>query len=215
MTIPHSKILSPSVMSPKSDATSSSKVEQNTNVNIKINSENPNITPTVAYPPPSVNPYETRDVNMSDAHAARLNEDTSLTPDMSSALAAQRLDSITLPLKQQISTLSDSVEFLKLIIQAYRDNVVYVNKLIVLTESDLKNLINSLVHAESISITYDADYETCCTSTTNKQFSKIENILINTSNGSHNFKYTYSDAYGIIQAYQISLKYVQRKALQV
>ena len=202
MTIPHSKILSPSVMSPKSDATSSSKVEQNTNVNIKINSENPNITPTVAYPPPSVNPYETRDVNMSDAHAARLNEDTSLTPD---------LDSITLPLKQQISTLSDSVEFLKLIIQAYRDNVVYVNKLIVLTESDLKNLINSLVHAESISITYDADYETCCTPSTNKQFSKIENILINTSNGSHNFKYTYSDAYGIIQAYQISLKYVQTK----
>ena len=206
MTIPHSKILSPSVMSPKSDATSSSKVEQNTNVNIKINSENPNITPTVAYPPPSVNPYETRDVNMSDAHAARLNEDTSLTPD---------IDSITLPLKQQISTLSDSVEFLKLIIQAYRDNVVYVNKLIVLTESDLKNLINSLVHAESISITYDADYETCCTPSTKNQFSKIENILINTSNGSHNFKYTYSDAYGIIQAYQISLKYVQRKALQV
>ena len=198
MTIPHSKILSPTLTSPKSDATSTSKVEQNTNVNIKINSENPTVTPTVAYPPPSVNPYETRDIT--------INEDTSLTPD---------IDSITLPLKQQISTLSDSVEFLKLIIQAYRDNVVYVNKLIVLTESDLKNLINSLVHAESISITYDADYETCCTPSTKNQFSKIENILINTSNGSHNFKYTYSDAYGIIQAYQISLKYVQRKALQV
>lgn len=196
MTIPHSKILSPTLTSPKSDATSTSKVEQNTNVNIKIKSENPNITPTVtpsvAYPPPS-NPYETRDVNINDE---------SLTPD---------IDSITLPLKQQISTLSDSVEFLKLIIQAYRDNVVYVNKLIVLTESDLKNLINSLVHAESISITYDADYETCCTPSTKNQFSKIENILINTSNGSHNFKYTYSDAYGIIQAYQISLKYVQTK----
>lgn len=196
MTIPHSKILSPTLMSPKSDTSSTSKVEQNTNVNIKINSENPNITPTVtpsvAYPP-SVNPYETRDVNINDE---------SLTPD---------IDTITQPLKLQISTLSDSVEFLKLIIQAYRDNVVYVNKLIVLTESDLKNLINSLVHAESISITYDADYETCCISTTNKQFSKIENILINTSNGSHNFKYTYSDAYGIIQAYQISLKYVQTK----
>lgn len=190
MTIPHSKILSPSVMSPKSDATSSSKVEQNTNVNIKINSDNPNITPavtpSVTYPP-STNPYD---------------NDTSLTPD---------LDTITQPLKQQISTLSDSVEFLKLIIQAYRDNVVYVNKLIVLTESDLKNLINSLVHADSISITYDADYDTCCTSTTNKQFSKIENILINTPNGSHNFKYTYSDAYGIIQSYLISLKYVQTK----
>lgn len=190
MTIPHSKILSPSVMSPKSDATSSSKVEQNTNVNIKINSDNPNITPavtpSVTYPP-STNPYD---------------NDASLTPD---------LDTITQPLKQQISTLSDSVEFLKLIIQAYRDNVVYVNKLIVLTESDLKNLINSLVHADSISITYDADYDTCCTSTTNKQFSKIENILINTPNGSHNFKYTYSDAYGIIQSYLISLKYVQTK----
>lgn len=204
MTIPHSKILSPTLTSPKSDASTTSKVEQNTNVNIKIKSENPTVTPTVAYPPPSNPygptdlrhdvPYETRDVN--------INEDTSLTPD---------LDSITLPLKQQISTLSDSVEFLKLIIQAYRDNVVYVNKLIVLTESDLKNLINSLVHAESISITYDADYETCCTPSTKNQFSKIENILINTSNGSHNFKYTYSDAYGIIQAYQISLKYVQTK----
>ena len=195
MTIPHSKILSPTLTSPKSDATSTSKVEQNTNVNIKINSENPNITPTVtptvAYPP-SVNPYGE---DLKDSV-------TSLTPD---------LDSITQPLKLQISTLSDSVEFLKLIIQAYRDNVVYVNKLIVLTESDLKNLINSLVHAESISITYDADYETCCTPSTKNQFSKIENILINTSNGSHNFKYTYSDAYGIIQAYQISLKYVQTK----
>ena len=190
MTIPHSKILSPTLMSPKSDATSSSKVEQNTNVNIKINSENPNITPSVTPAvtyPPSSNPYD---------------NDTSLTPD---------IDTITQPLKQQISTLSDSVEFLKLIIQAYRDNVVYINKLIVLTESDLKNLINSLVHAESISITYDADYDTCCTSTTKKQFSKIENILINTSNGSHNFKYTYSDAYGIIQSYLISLKYVQTK----
>lgn len=195
MTIPHSKILSPTLTSPKSDATSTSKVEQNTNVNIKINSENPTVTPTVAYPP-SANPYGE---DLKDPV-------TSLTPD---------IDSITLPLKQQISTLSDSVEFLKLIIQAYRDNVVYVNKLIVLTESDLKNLINSLVHAESISITYDADYETCCTPSTKNQFSKIENILINTSNGSHNFKYTYSDAYGIIQAYQISLKYVQRKALQV
>ncbi len=192
MTIPHSKILSPTMMSPKSDATSSSKVEQNTNVNIKINSENPNITPAVTYPP-SANPYETRDANISDE---------SLTPD---------IDAITQPLKQQISTLSDSVEFLKLVIQAYRDNVVYINKLIVLTESDLKNLINSLVHADSISITYDADYDTCCTSTTKKQFSKIENILINTSNGSHNFKYTYSDAYGIIQSYLISLKYVQTK----
>ena len=190
MTIPHSKILSPTLMSPKSDATSSSKVEQNTNVNIKINSENPNITPSVTPAvtyPPSSNPYD---------------NDTSLTPD---------IDTITQPLKQQISTLSDGVEFLKLIIQAYRDNVVYINKLIVLTESDLKNLINSLVHAESISITYDADYDTCCTSTTKKQFSKIENILINTSNGSHNFKYTYSDAYGIIQSYLISLKYVQTK----
>lgn len=192
MTIPHSKILSPTLMSPKSDATSSSKVEQNTNVNIKINSENPNITPAVTYPPSS-NPYETRDVNITDE---------SLTPD---------IDTITQPLKQQISTLSDSVEFLKLIIQAYRDNVVYINKLIVLTESDLKNLINSLVHADSISITYDADYDTCCTSKTNKQFSKIENILINTPSGSHNFKYTYSDAYGIIQSYLISLKYVQTK----
>lgn len=196
MTIPHSKILSPTLTSPKSDATSTSKVEQNTNVNIKIKSENPTVTPTVtpsvAYPP-SANPYETRDVSITDA---------SLTPD---------IDAITQPLKLQISTLSDSVEFLKLIIQAYRDNVVYVNKLIVLTESDLKNLINSLVHAESISITYDADYETCCTPSTKNQFSKIENILINTSNGSHNFKYTYSDAYGIIQAYQISLKYVQTK----
>lgn len=191
MTIPHSKILSPSVMSPKSDATSTSKVEQNTNVNIKINSDNPNITPAVTPAvtyPPSSNPYENRDEN--------------LTPD---------IEAITQPLKQQISTLSDSVEFLKLIIQAYRDNVVYVNKLIVLTESDLKNLINSLVHADSISITYDADYDTCCTSTTKKQFSKIENILINTPNGSHNFKYTYSDAYGIIQSYLISLKYVQTK----
>ena len=191
MTIPHSKILSPTLMSPKSDATSSSKVEQNTNVNIKINSENPNITPAVTYPP-SANPYGSTDMN----------QDTSLTPD---------IDAITQPLKQQISTLSDSVEFLKLIIQAYRDNVVYINKLIVLTETDLKNLINSLVHAESISITYDADYDTCCTSKTNKQFSKIENILINTSNGSHNFKYTYSDAYGLIQSYLISLKYVQTK----
>ena len=201
MTIPHSKILSPSIMSPKSDATSSSKVEQNTNVNIKINSENssitPEVTPAVTYPS-QANPYGPTDLR----HEAPYDNDASLTPD---------IDAITQPLRQQISTLSDSVEFLKLIIQAYRDNVVYINKLIVLTESDLKNLINSLVHAESISITYDADYDTCCTSTTKKQFSKIENILINTSNGSHNFKYTYSDAYGIIQSYLISLKYVQTK----
>lgn len=189
MTIPHSKILSPTLTSPKSDSTSSSKVEQNTNVNINIdNSSNPasNTTShpnTVIYP----NPYDATPITTTDTK-----------------------DRLLQSYVERVTTLSDSVEFLKLIIQAYRDNAIYFNKYIVLTESDLKNLINSLVHADRIDITYDPDFPGCC-STTSKKLSKIENIMIHTDTTSSNFKYSHSDAYGLIQAYTISLKYVITK----
>lgn len=192
MTIPHSKILSPTLTSPKSDATSSSKVEQNTNVNINIdNSSNPAFNTTsqpndVIYP----NPYDA----------------TPLTPNTTTDTKDRLLQSYV----ERVTTLTDSVEFLKLIIQAYRDNAIYFNKYIVLTESDLKNLINSLVHADRIDITYDPDFPGCC-STTSKKLSKIENIMIHTDTTSSNFKYSHSDAYGLIQAYTISLKYVITK----
>lgn len=193
MTIPHSKILSPTLTSPKSDSTSSSKVEQNTNVNINIdNSSNPAFNTTsqpndVIYP----NPYDTTP-----------NTTTNTTTDTKNRLLQSYAERVT--------TLTDSVEFLKLIIQAYRDNAIYFNKYIVLTESDLKNLINSLVHANRIDITYDPDFPGCC-STTSKKLSKIENIMIHTDTTSSNFKYSHSDAYGLIQAYTISLKYVIAK----
>ena len=189
MTIPHSKILSPTLTSPKSDATSSSKVEQNTNVNINIdNSSNPASTTTsqptaVIYP----NPYDA-------------------TPTPTTDTKDRLLQSYV----ERVTTLTDSVEFLKLIIQAYRDNAIYFNKYIVLTESDLKNLINSLVHADRIDITYDPDFPGCC-STSTKKLSKIENIMIHTDTTSSNFKYSHSAAYGLIQAYTISLKYVITK----
>ena len=189
MTIPHSKILSPTLSSPKSDSTSSSKVEQNTNVNINIdNSSNPASNTTsqpnaVIYP----NPYDTP---------------PNTTTDMKDRLLQSYVERVT--------TLTDSVEFLKLIVQAYRDNAIYFNKYIVLTESDLKNLINSLVHADRIDITYDPDFPGCC-STSTKKLSKIENIMIHTDTTSSNFKYSHSDAYGLIQAYTISLKYVITK----
>lgn len=183
MTIPHSKILSPTLTSPKSDSTSTSKVEQNTNVNINIdNSSNPPSN-AVIYP----NPYD---------------ETPTPTTDTKDRLLQSYVERVT--------TLTDSVEFLKLIIQAYRDNAIYFNKYIVLTESDLKNLINSLVHANRIDITYDPDFPGCC-STTTKKLSKIENIMIHTDTTSSNFKYSHSDAYGLIQAYTISLKYVITK----
>lgn len=189
MTIPHSKILSPTLTSPKSDSTSSSKVEQNTNVNINIdNSSNPAFNTTsqpndVIYP----NPYD-------------------IPPNITTDTKDRLLQSYV----ERVTTLTDSVEFLKLIIQAYRDNAIYFNKYIVLTESDLKNLINSLVHANRIDITYDPDFPGCC-STTTKKLSKIENIMIHTDTTSSNFKYSHSDAYGLIQAYTISLKYVIAK----
>ena len=110
MTIPHSKILSPTLTSPKSDSTSSSKVEQNTNVNINIdNSSNPASTTTsqpnaVIYP----NPYDTTPPNTTTDSKDRL------------------LQSYV----ERVTTLTDSVEFLKLIIQAYRDNAIYFNKTI-------------------------------------------------------------------------------------
>ena len=183
MTIPHSKILSPTLTSPKSDSTSSSKVEQNTNVNINIdNSSNP-ASNAVIYP----NPYDATPTTTTDTK-----------------------DRLLQSYVERVTTLTDSVEFLKLIIQAYRDNAIYFNKYIVLTESDLKNLINSLVHANRIDITYDPDFPGCC-STTSKKLSKIENIMIHTDTTSSNFKYSHSDAYGLIQAYTISLKYVIAK----
>ncbi len=192
MTIPHSKILSPTVMSPKSNSTANTHV--NTEVNITLQhlgkrkdetSTNDTMNDTdVKYPPPT-DELKIDDVNVVERDIPNIEPNDSTGVD----------------------ELKDSVEFLKLIIDAHKNNVIHYNNYIVLTDENLCNLIQTILHADEINITYDEDFDAYCCVLSSK-FSKIDNIYIKKNDVSYNLKYDYNDVYSIIEAYSISVKFV-------
>lgn len=184
MTIPHSKILSPSIMSHKVKADTKTQVNTAVNINLQGKSDKTNeeVTPVI-YPPPSEFPEVEvieRDIPV-------------IEPDDSAG----------------VSDLEDSVEFLKLVIDAYKNNAIYYNKYVVLTDTDLCNLLQTILHADEISITYDEDFDAycCCLSST---FSKIDGIYVVKDDVRYNLKYNYNDVYNMIDSYSISLSYVKK-----
>lgn len=184
MSLPHSKILSPSTGNSKNE----SKTNVNTEVNINLQSsppscaelQTPPVTP-VMYPPPA-NYGEVSPIVEKSIPDIPPNDDTGL-----------------------VQQLNDSIEFLKLVIRAYKDNTIYMNKYIVLTDTDLCNMLQTLLHAEQIEIVYDDDYDACCTKS---KFSKISKVFIHKNGQVHNLKYAYSDIYSMFETYAISLKFV-------
>ncbi len=174
MTIPHSKILSPTVMCHR--VKSDTKTHVNTEVNINLSDGTK--SESVQYPPP-VEIIE-REIPI-------------IEPDDSTG----------------VSDLQDSVEFLKLVIEAYQNNPIYYNKLVLLTDETLCNMIQTILHADSISITYDEDFDAYCCALSSS-FSKIDGIYVVKDGATYNFKYNYNDVYNLFGLYNISLSYVKK-----
>lgn len=191
MTLPHSRILSPTI----NPAKSSQSTNVNTEVNINLHSPNPSCSelptaPTpVLYPPAAdyqevtPQPYQERSVSAPTYDADELNK--------------------------TIGNLTDSVEFLKLVIRAYKDNTIRMNKYIVLTEEDLRNMLSTLLHGDKLEIVYDEDFEASCCAQ-NTQFAKISKIFVHKDGQVLNLKYAYSDIYSLFETYTISLKFVYK-----
>lgn len=109
-------------------------------------------------------------------------------------------------LDDETQKLNDSVEFLKLVVRAYQDNVIYFNKYVVLVEDDLTNMLQSILHATEINYLYDDDYVAKCCQKTG--FAKISKIMIKRDEKVENLKYNYPEIYDVFDNYNISLKYV-------
>ena len=185
MSLPCSVILAPNVQRHNNDA----KLAQNTNVNVVIDNSS------------KVEKKREEEVRGNGTEAMYTSpyagcEFPSVAPIMERSVSLE---------DDKYANLNDSVEFLKQVVRSYQENVIYFNKYVVLRQEDLIELLQTLLHADSIEIQTDSDGINCCSF---GKFQKIDQILVTKDGKVVNLKYGYQDVYGIITQYNISLKVI-------
>ena len=207
MTFPHSRILSPNLGTSKSKT----KTSVNTEVNINLQrAYSPGVT-CDSSANPSCSDFQSSSPNgRSELPTPVLYPPASNFQEVAPVTVEREIPDIP-PNDDtgQVAQLQDSVEFLKLVVRAYKDNTIFMNKYVVLTETDLSNMLQTLVHADEITIIYDDDFEASCCAT-NTKFAKISKIYIKKGDNTYNLKYNYTDIYSLFETYSISLKFVYK-----
>lgn len=101
--------------------------------------------------------------------------------------------------------INDSINFLKLIIKAYEENPIFINKYVICTEEVLEKMIKLLTQCDSVEFEY-MDPECTCINKLKTKY--IGEILIVKDGKKNNFKYSNVDDYNIIKNHKISLNIV-------
>ena len=194
--LPRAKILSPhssnnskqttnqtvNVILPQqsNDAGSKPKIIENQttdNVPPALPSEEIEANPYANLEPGTVN-YQTRDVNLNEP-----------------ADQLTKADSIA------------TINFLKLVLEAYMHNPIRYNGYVICTVPVLENMIETLTSCDDCSIDF-SDFETsCCGSSTNK-IVPVTKVWVRNGETSELFKYKYGQFLKTFEDYHISLKFV-------
>lgn len=165
------------------------KTTQRFNLNNNINVNYPNI-PTLNTD--TENPYndlKTRDIN--------------INPNASEFKQPEDIENVEQ--KEDPKIINDSINFLKLIIKAYEENPIFINKYVICTEEVLGEMIKLLTQCDSVEFEY-MDPECTCINKLKTKY--IGEILIVKDGKKNNFKYSNVDDYNIIKNHKISLNIV-------
>ena len=99
-----------------------------------------------------------------------------------------------------------TINFLKLVVQAYMSNPIKYNGYVICSVSVLENLIETLTSCENCSIDV-ADVETGCCGVNTKHIVPITKIWVRNGDTNEIFKYRYSQFLQTFEQYNISLKF--------
>ncbi len=100
-----------------------------------------------------------------------------------------------------------TINFLKLVLEAYMSNPIKYNGYIICSVPTLENLIETLTSCDDCSIDFN-DFESGCCGTSTNKIIPVSKIWVKNNDTTELFKYKYSQFLQIFEQYHISLKFV-------
>lgn len=209
MSLPKSKILSTSKgFSAAADVRNNSP-EQNTVVNVNLNSvpnERPQITTDEKpqTPPQEYSPYANiePDEKVSVSYPPPPIQERSIETAKESATNLQAI----------IKSKDNIINAFSLMLDILEHNPLIINKYVVADIDSLTLLISYLTEAERVDIQESLDIDCSCSN--HSKYIGVDKIYITKNGETQNFKYTYPNANKILDDHHISVKFVIDKTLQ-
>ena len=103
---------------------------------------------------------------------------------------------------------NQTINFLKLVLQAYMNNPIKLNELVICTVPFLEKLIETLTGCDDCTVMTSEPEINCCGSVVNLHFVPISKIWVKNGESVEVFKYKYSNFLQLFDKYKISLKMV-------
>lgn len=200
MSITKNKILS-SDLNSFHTTKQNNKPSQHFNVANNINVNYPSIPTILQDNTIGENPYEdlkTRDIELVSSNDGIVRNCVSSPSNVENTDIEPNND-------EEQKVIADSINFLKLIIKAYEDNPIFINKYVVCNENTLKKMIKLLTQCDLVEFDY-LDPECTCFKDFKTRY--INEIFIKKDGKKNNFKYSNVDDYNIIKSHKISLNIV-------
>ncbi len=101
-----------------------------------------------------------------------------------------------------------TINFLKLVLEAYMNNPIKYNGYIICSVPLLENLIETLTSCDDCSIDFNDIETSCCGSSSTSKIIPVTKIWVRNKDSSELFKYKYSQFLQTFETYRISLKFV-------
>ena len=136
----------------------------------------------------TVNPVNNINVNVRSPTEIQ-NETSAVYPDDTGIYVQatqENINKLTTDLAQQIS----NNEALKIIIQMFKENPVFINSLLLTDDEKLAKLVKLLTNADEVTIDAENLGEGCCTA---RIYRKVNAIYVITNGNTKNLKYDYPD----------------------
>ena len=190
MTLSRARILS-------SENDSSCKQEQSTNINIKIQPKQAQLS--ISQPIPNQRQSSNQSVNF-----PQLSETNSQSQSAQSTSNTVQERGIS-DLGADISSIETKNRFLEILLSIYETNPIKVNELLICHSQTLMELIKILTNADKVELIVN-DESGCTGCLSNNKYLSIDRILVYINNESFDLKYQFNNVYTELIRHNISLK---------
>lgn len=205
MTLRQARILS-------SETDNTIKQEQTTNVNIKVQHQQPSsketqttVQPTHISAQPSYVNYPNVAPNFTVQQEMEASSYPSVQPTNN-----HLIDTNINELIQNNEELMKKNKFLELLLAAYKMNPIHINSVIICNYRLLIEMIKLLTDADKVDLVLNddisCDCSSCCADVDNDELVYISRILVTKNGTSNDLKYAYNDAHSEFIKFGISLK---------
>lgn len=210
------------ILSSENDASVKVQQDQNTNITLKLEPSQPNLKDQAGQPltqsqpiytPPGFIPGTTQPAPMPGQELPAYpqpmavgplpSQQVQYNPSAYAAVDPTQVLTREIDLTENLADKDHQIEVLEILLDAYENNPLIINKLVVCQYSKLMDIIKILTQAEKVEFTLDEDKScTCCSS----KYVYISKILVTKDGKTNDFKYAFNEMYSLLQKHGISLK---------